>query len=764
MTSLPMPRRSDVKSGPASLAAAIICCWLLSVGVLVTMKQLFRFHNPVPMVMLRAAVVIALLTLISLRWRITAAAVVAIVIVGGIIGNFTGFFDGFFDFAGGIAAWWMALFPSSSEYNTLANIEIVHWIITVVFCSIMFIMVRVIRLTVEIAFFTAILFIIITVSGFRENFWAIAFTAAGLLIMACTSNYVALMHKSFISPAQTKRVAALCLSLCLILAMTARIIVPSDTSGWTLPSFNSLWNSTPFSRPQQGHSSLMSGTFGLQPNPAKLGGDIDLPHTPVLSALTLSAPTLLKGSVYSDYTGTGWERGESTKINIPVRETYPFRTDMPPRLSALDPYIMPSGIISITLLQRSSILFSEGSVTNIALSGSRVLPLANKAGELRTDTILPAEQKYSASAWVIHRELDGFDDAMENFYKTFVGNGSMEASYNDVAGEYLQLPENLPRVIADTALEVTADAASPYEKMLMLERYLKHDGGFTYTTSPGDVPQNVDFVENFLSSKTGYCVYFASAMAVMGRVLDVPTRFVAGYGMEPYGNSWGAYADTAHAWVECYFYGIGWITFDPTAGLYYMTPGQNPDQPATTTTAPANTTTRTPDSTTTTNSPGTTATSSTTESTVPQADNRFSLSPSVTGIIVFAVLFMLMLAAVLLRIHQRARAYTLEYVRRRFNDYTDAADYYYSGIIQQLTLLGYPPQIGETMRNHAARAADSSPDAIAAAFDVAESYRYALHTPEQKELSTLCDSYAALETVLREKLGRVKYFWFRRIL
>jgi len=553
--------------------------------------------------------------------------------------------------------------------------------------------------------------------------------------------------------------------------VTARIIVPSNTSGWTLPVLNRPWSGTPFAKiSQQGGSSLGLRAFGLQPDSTRLGGDIDLPHTPVLSALTLSTPTLLKGFVYSDYTGIGWERGESTKVEIPVRETHhltkPFGLNFPPAFSALEPYVKPSGIISITFLQRSSILFSEGRVTDIALANSRVLPMVNMAGELRTDTVLPVGQKYSASAWVVHRERDGFDEAMGNFYRTLIVNNAMETAYNTAADEYLQLPENLPQVIADTAVEVTAGASSPYEQMLMLERYFKYNGGFTYTTSPGNVPQNVDFVENFLAEKTGYCVYFASAMAVMGRVLDVPTRFVAGYGLERYGNEWRAYADTAHAWVECYFYGIGWVPFDPTAGLYYMTPGQTPAQPEATTTAATGdiATTQSPDSTTVTSPSDATVSHSTAETTATQAGNRFHVPPMITGIIIGATLLMLAVAAVLLRIRHRARAYTMAYVRGRFNDYTDAADYYYGGIMQQLAMLGYPPQTGETMRNHAVRAADVSPDAVTAAFDAAESYRYAMHPPEQKELSILCDSHVALEAVLREKLGRIKYFWLRRIL
>ena len=50
------------------------------------------------------------------------------------------------------------------------------------------------------------------------------------------------------------------------------------------------------------------------------------------------------------------------------------------------------------------------------------------------------------------------------------------------------------------------------------------------------MPRGTDFVEYFLQTKQGYCVYFASAMAVMARTQGIPARFVVGYGLESNGN------------------------------------------------------------------------------------------------------------------------------------------------------------------------------------------------------------------------------------
>ena len=59
-----------------------------------------------------------------------------------------------------------------------------------------------------------------------------------------------------------------------------------------------------------------------------------------------------------------------------------------------------------------------------------------------------------------------------------------------------------------------------------LETYLSSN--FRYTLTPSNVPSGRDFVEYFLETGEGYCVYFASAMAVMARSLGIPSRMVCG--------------------------------------------------------------------------------------------------------------------------------------------------------------------------------------------------------------------------------------------
>jgi transglutaminase-like putative cysteine protease len=137
---------------------------------------------------------------------------------------------------------------------------------------------------------------------------------------------------------------------------------------------------------------------------------------------------------------------------------------------------------------------------------------------------------------------------------------------------YLQLPGLDPR-IPQLASQITAASSNSYDKAVALERYLQSHYGYTLQLlkSPVDDP-----LANFLfERKQGHCEYFASSMAVMLRTLRIPARVVNGFRGDEFNDVTGNYvvrARNAHAWVEAYFPGYGWITFDPTPGGAVGTP------------------------------------------------------------------------------------------------------------------------------------------------------------------------------------------------
>ena len=131
---------------------------------------------------------------------------------------------------------------------------------------------------------------------------------------------------------------------------------------------------------------------------------------------------------------------------------------------------------------------------------------------------------------------------------------------------YLQLPGLDPRV-PQLAAQITASASNNYDKAVALERYLQSHYGYTLQLLRSPV---ADPLANFLfERKQGHCEYFASSMAVMLRTLRIPSRVVNGFRSDEFNDLTGNYvvrAKNAHSWVEVYFPGYGWVTFDPTPG------------------------------------------------------------------------------------------------------------------------------------------------------------------------------------------------------
>jgi len=131
--------------------------------------------------------------------------------------------------------------------------------------------------------------------------------------------------------------------------------------------------------------------------------------------------------------------------------------------------------------------------------------------------------------------------------------------------KYLELQPPPDGRIPKLAEEITTKAPSNYDKAVALEQYLSTHFGYTLELphSPSKDP-----VANFLfERKKGHCEYFASSMAVMLRSLHIPSRIITGFRGGEFNDLTGQYivrASDAHSWVEAYFPGSGWISFDPT--------------------------------------------------------------------------------------------------------------------------------------------------------------------------------------------------------
>jgi transglutaminase-like putative cysteine protease len=132
-----------------------------------------------------------------------------------------------------------------------------------------------------------------------------------------------------------------------------------------------------------------------------------------------------------------------------------------------------------------------------------------------------------------------------------------------IEDRYLQLPESTPDRLGRFTSNLTAEADSPYEQAVVIERWLESNKAYSLDVDRpgGDVASGFVF-----GMDRGYCTYYATAMVTMLRSQGVPARFVVGYttGQQVAEDRWLIRGLDSHAWVEVYFPDVGWVQFDPT--------------------------------------------------------------------------------------------------------------------------------------------------------------------------------------------------------
>lgn len=204
---------------------------------------------------------------------------------------------------------------------------------------------------------------------------------------------------------------------------------------------------------------------------------------------------------------------------------------------------------------------------------------AMTSGEVRIQTLRPGEHLYTPYGMTsLPRSGQAVDDAyVSNTGKTTVysipyATGSVTSPdligtqyENYVNQNYTAVPEELRQALTELlAAEGLTPPVNAMEAAAAVSAYLKQTAVYDLNTAP--VPAQEDFVLYFLTqSKQGYCVHFATAAAVLLRTMGIPTRYVTGYSVSgPEGQINTVTTDDAHAWVEYYVSGLGWVILDPT--------------------------------------------------------------------------------------------------------------------------------------------------------------------------------------------------------
>ncbi len=244
----------------------------------------------------------------------------------------------------------------------------------------------------------------------------------------------------------------------------------------------------------------------------------------------------------------------------------------------------------------------------IALLRSIVLPVAGTARFLQSDSVNEAGFQTTPDAALIYQAQMGEGDeyqveAVFNDYASDLGalatlpNGSLSPLFANAAADgafaaepsaptgsmdrpadierFLELPEDLPVGLVALARTQTRGASTDFERAWLLENWFRTPRNFVYSTNVSTGHSSLDLEEwltvpTSLNYRTGYCEQFAAAMAVLGRAVNIPSRVVWGFTpgkvqTQDDGSEVIVVRDNnAHAWVEMWMDGFGWVKFDPT--------------------------------------------------------------------------------------------------------------------------------------------------------------------------------------------------------
>ena len=509
-----------------------------------------------------------------------------------------------------------------------------------------------------------------------------------------------------------------------------------------------------------------------------LGGPAQLDTEPVMRVET-DSDLLLRGSIRRTYTGYSW-----TDDMEKARYLYYDFTRHSERDKAFDAARV-DGIeadqafgeanVSVEMLREgTSTLFVPNRLTDFSMALETAVYF-NSIGEMFIARGVQPGDSYTAAAQPV-ADASALAAAVEEAALR------TDKDYESIHAMYTQLPGSVEQGVYELVQSLTAGKLDPYAKVQAIQHCLQSE--YTYTLDVGFPPSSRDFVSYFLlDSQEGYCSYFASAMTVMCRIAGIPARYVEGYYAVP--DETGAAVLTgedAHAWVEVYFNGLGWVEFDPTTAARENgngdeqdtadeeQPGEDllPDEP-TPSPSPSPTPTINPEN----DDPFTDPTPTPTPETepfaeptptpdIPDWENEPDEDPEKDydwlKYLWLALILLLVLLIIVLIVRHRLRRTDPVRLASAEKDARRAALILYRSILTLLAQMGHVPLSGETPAVFAARIAGNGLDneAFGRFARAVALMQYAGRAPEQEVLDDGLRAYA----VFVKKLGRFERIRF----
>jgi hypothetical protein len=291
--------------------------------------------------------------------------------------------------------------------------------------------------------------------------------------------------------------------------------------------------------------------------------------TTVLQVQSAQAPTYLRATVLDDFEGDAWAVGR------------PRASDSLEPAVARRPENQTPEVVTVEALADTHLAGGSIPMRFVAADGA---PLEQvEPGFAQLDQNLPEGFRYTAWSYTDRPTPAALRRSPPDYPSELTNEGLLNIG-DDVAAppfgapnRFVAQPHDLDQYLplARLAEKEAGDARTAYGAVEKLEQWFVSSGTFHYSNQPPVVGRPlVGFVTR---THAGYCQYFAGAMALMLRYLGIPARVAVGFAggtYDPKQRVWNITDREAHAWVEVWFKGYGWLPFDPTPAAQGAAPRQ----------------------------------------------------------------------------------------------------------------------------------------------------------------------------------------------
>ncbi|HEY2044056.1 MAG TPA: DUF3488 and transglutaminase-like domain-containing protein [Jatrophihabitans sp.] len=333
----------------------------------------------------------------------------------------------------------------------------------------------------------------------------------------------------------------------IVAALVVPLLLPSV-------SVNLLARAAHHDGPGGGPGGNGSGQIQLN-NFASFSGSLKLSKPQDLLRVQVSSgqvPYYVRQEILDHYTDSGWSPSLSSSAisgTSLADQNFPIAPDTAQTNAA--PYS--------TIDARITILGLGGNQLPLLANPQQLDPIGNGVWDDQTATVQQVDLKRGMSYRESVRQPNPTPSELRQA-PDFTSSGDPA-----VDQRILSVP-TLPAEVTDLAARITSGLSSEYDKANAISDYFTNNkNGFVYSLSATASDSRTALV-TFLHKKQGFCQQYAGAAAVLMRAAGLPSRVVLGYSHPTPDNS-GSFTVTtsdAHAWVEVYFTGIGWVPFDPT--------------------------------------------------------------------------------------------------------------------------------------------------------------------------------------------------------